>query len=426
MRMGGSTTAGKADAAALPRNASTPQPTSRASDRGVQCAVLFLDVVRYSEQPFADQVEIKQRINAAVLEATRHLTPDDRILLDTGDGVAISFQSNPEDALFVALSLGQALGAPANGQAVAIRTGINFGKVSVLRDLNGQPSVIGDGINMAQRVMSFANPGQLLISRAFYQVLVAQSEDYAAMFTYCGSRTDKHVREHELFEFATPLRDMGQLALPAVMVSARARHPSLAAASEKRRDVGAPAHSSPNDSRCALRRHGARHHDPDLARALPAGNARSGGGRRGAGAASRWAPRCLASETAEAGAPAAPTSGRAGTTIARPGGDPRGTCRHRLAARRGAPSPAARFRHPRVHGLALGRSGSGRPVLRRHTAAHAFAAASGRASGGDPQRRVRPLSHAGADRARPSAAHPAQVRAAAPAGVTRPRHCACQ
>jgi hypothetical protein len=189
----------------------------------VQCAVLFLDVVRYSEQPFADQVEIKQRINAAVLEATRHLTPDDRILLDTGDGVAISFQSNPEDALFVALSLGQALGAPANGQAVAIRTGINFGKVSVLRDLNGQPSVIGDGINMAQRVMSFANPGQLLISRAFYQVLVAQSEDYAAMFTYCGSRTDKHVREHELFEFATPLRDMGQLALPAVMVSARAR-----------------------------------------------------------------------------------------------------------------------------------------------------------------------------------------------------------
>lgn len=164
-----------------------------------------MDVVRYSEQPLAAQREIKQCINTAVKQATVRLAPGERVLLDTGDGVAIAFLGNPEDALFVALGLRQALGTLAVPRSVLLRTGINFGKVSVLRDVNGQPSVIGDGINMAQRVMSFANPGQLLVSRAFYQVLVGLADDYADLFAYCGARTDKHVREHELYELAAPL-----------------------------------------------------------------------------------------------------------------------------------------------------------------------------------------------------------------------------
>jgi hypothetical protein len=143
-------------------------------------------------------------------------------LVDTGDGVAISFLANPEDALFVALALWRALSTPAGGKPIAVRTGINFGKVSVQGDINGQPSVIGDGINMAQRVMCFANPGQLLVSRTFHQVLVGLSEDYAGMFAYCGSRTDKHVREHELYEFAMPLDRMSQIELPRFMLPAPA------------------------------------------------------------------------------------------------------------------------------------------------------------------------------------------------------------
>jgi len=71
--------------------------------------------------------------------------------------------------------------------------------VRLVKDLNGQMNIIGDGINVAQRVMSFADPGQLLVSRSFYEVVSCLSRDYMNLFRHEGSRTDKHVREHEVY-----------------------------------------------------------------------------------------------------------------------------------------------------------------------------------------------------------------------------------
>jgi hypothetical protein len=68
-----------------------------------------------------------------------------------------------------------------------------------VKDLNGQMNIIGDGINVAQRVMGFSRPGQLLVSRSFYEVVSCLSRDYLTLFQHEGSRTDKHVREHEVY-----------------------------------------------------------------------------------------------------------------------------------------------------------------------------------------------------------------------------------
>jgi hypothetical protein len=68
-----------------------------------------------------------------------------------------------------------------------------------VKDLNGQMNIIGDGINVAQRVMSFSQPGQLLVSRSFYEVVSCLSRDYANLFHHEGARTDKHVREHDVY-----------------------------------------------------------------------------------------------------------------------------------------------------------------------------------------------------------------------------------
>jgi hypothetical protein len=76
---------------------------------------------------------------------------------------------------------------------------VNLGPVRLVKDLNGQMNIIGDGINVAQRVMSFADPGQLLVSRSFYEVVSCLSRDYMNLFRHEGSRTDKHVREHEVY-----------------------------------------------------------------------------------------------------------------------------------------------------------------------------------------------------------------------------------
>src|SRR6185436_8955271 len=154
------------------------------SGRTLVCSVLFLDIVEYSKKPVAEQLQLKQAFNAALGRALEEVAPRDRIILDTGDGAAVTFLGDPEDALFGSISMRDA------AQALGVR---------LVKDLNGQVNIIGDGINVAQRVMSFSNPGQLLVSRSFYEVVSCLSRDYASLFRHEGARTDKHVRDHEVY-----------------------------------------------------------------------------------------------------------------------------------------------------------------------------------------------------------------------------------
>jgi hypothetical protein len=171
------------------------------TNRTFICSVLFLDIVEYSRKPVSEQILLKERFNALIAESIRDIAPNDRIILDTGDGAAINFLGDPEDALFVAMNLREGFKRPLPGGLVLeTRIGLNLGPVRLVKDLNSQPNIIGDGINVAQRVMSFADPGQVLVSRSYFEVVSHISEGYAQLFSYRGSRTDKHVREHEIYE----------------------------------------------------------------------------------------------------------------------------------------------------------------------------------------------------------------------------------
>jgi class 3 adenylate cyclase len=163
------------------------------SSRTLVCSVLFLDIVEYSKKPVAEQLQLKQVFNRVLTEALEPVPQRDRIILDTGDGAAVTFMGDPEDALFSAMSVRDMAGeAP-------VRLGVNLGPVRLVKDLNAQMNIIGDGINVAQRIMSFSRPGQLLVSRSFYEVVSCLSRDYVKLFRHEGSRTDKHVREHEVY-----------------------------------------------------------------------------------------------------------------------------------------------------------------------------------------------------------------------------------
>jgi hypothetical protein len=163
------------------------------SGRTLVCSVVFLDIAEYSKKPVAEQLQLKQSFNGILASALEQVPLRDRIILDTGDGAAIAFIGDPEDALFSAMSIRDSAGA------LPIRLGVNLGPVRLLKDLNGQMNIIGDGINVAQRVMGFARPGQLLVSRSFYEVVSRLSRDYEKLFFHEGSRTDKHVRAHEVY-----------------------------------------------------------------------------------------------------------------------------------------------------------------------------------------------------------------------------------
>src|SRR4051812_13080472 len=135
------------------------------SSRTLVCSVLFLDIVEYSKKPVAEQLLLKQSFNRVLTKSLDEVPQRDRIILDTGDGAAVTFMGDPEDALFTAMTVRD------TSVDVPVRLGVNLGPVRLVRDLNGQMNIIGDGINVAQRVMSFSRPGQLLVSRSFYEVV---------------------------------------------------------------------------------------------------------------------------------------------------------------------------------------------------------------------------------------------------------------
>lgn len=119
-------------------------------------------------------------------------------MLDTGSGAAIVFLQSAEHALLVMLALRATMDTRA-GQDLQLRAAINLGPVRLVKDTNLQPNVIGDGISVAQRVLAFAQPGQIVVTRAYRDVVAALSRKYARLFETAGIFTDAHTRDHELF-----------------------------------------------------------------------------------------------------------------------------------------------------------------------------------------------------------------------------------
>ena len=169
-------------------------------NRTLVCSVLFIDIVGYSKKGVGEQVKLKRVFNKILGGALEHVHAQERVVVDTGDGAAVTFLGDPEGALFVALAVLDSVGE------VPVRLGINLGPVSLMKDINGLDNVVGDGINVAERVMSFAAQGQVLVSRAFYEVMALLSPDYAALFRQEASRTDKHERAHELYAVTDAVR----------------------------------------------------------------------------------------------------------------------------------------------------------------------------------------------------------------------------
>lgn len=183
-------------------------------------SVVFVDIVGYSKRTVSEQIDLKDRFTAMLSAALDEIPQEQRLILDTGDGAALSFLGDPEDALFVSMNMRDMIvraaqtgaatdegtdraeaSAPLIGSPgdLPLRIGINLGPVKLVRDINGHPNIVGDGINVAQRIMSFANVGQIVVSRSFYDVVSVISDEYGKLFKYEGSRTDKHVREHEIY-----------------------------------------------------------------------------------------------------------------------------------------------------------------------------------------------------------------------------------
>ena len=167
-------------------------------------SVLCVDLVGYSKRTVDEQITVKSAFNSVLSTVIKHVRADDRIILDTGDGAAVSFLGDPDECLKVGLELrdrlmeaGERLGVR-SGEG-PVRIGMHMGPLRVALDMNGHPNIIGDGLVAAERVMGFAQPGQIVASRGFHEMVSRLSAENTAMFRYEGKHTDKNAREHEIY-----------------------------------------------------------------------------------------------------------------------------------------------------------------------------------------------------------------------------------
>ena len=169
--------------------------------RSMIATVLFFDVVGYTKQSVAKQIELKGQFNALISGFIGHVAEDQRIILDTGDGAAIGFLQHPEDALDVAMKFRAAVTANNHRDypELKVRAGIHLGPVNVMKDMNDNLNMVGDGINDAQRIMSFAGIDQIYVSRSYFDVISRLTADSARLFKYNGTQKDKHGRDHQVY-----------------------------------------------------------------------------------------------------------------------------------------------------------------------------------------------------------------------------------
>jgi serine/threonine protein kinase len=182
---------------------SIPQAQSDSLRKNVLGTIMFLDLVAYSTYSMEQQVAVKARFNELITKALKGVVESSRIVIDTGDGAAVCFLGDPEEALQSALLL-RSLLVQKYGQSLSVRIGLHLGPIRMVFDINNRVNVVGDGINVAQRIMDFAQANQIVVSRAYYDVVSRITDMAASLFSPLGPHLDKHLRSHDIYAVLDP------------------------------------------------------------------------------------------------------------------------------------------------------------------------------------------------------------------------------
>jgi TolB-like protein len=127
--------------------------------------VLFIDVVGYSKLLIDEQRQRQSALNEVVRGTEQFRISDAAgklVRLPTGDGMALVFRDHMEAPARCAVQISEAL---RKHPEIQVRMGIHSGPVSDVRDVNEHSNIAGDGVNLAQRVMSCGDGGHILLSK---------------------------------------------------------------------------------------------------------------------------------------------------------------------------------------------------------------------------------------------------------------------
>ena len=153
-------------------------------------AILAADVAGYSRLMHNDEETTHARLTMLLREAVEPsiMQHSGRVIKNTGDGLLAEFRSAVEAVraatLFQKRVRDLTIGDP-DEKRLAFRVGINIGDVIV------EPhDIFGDGVNIAARLESIAEPGGICISSSAYEQVIGK---VAVEFSDLGERSLKNI-----------------------------------------------------------------------------------------------------------------------------------------------------------------------------------------------------------------------------------------
>jgi class 3 adenylate cyclase len=171
-------------------------------DRTWLCSVVRIGIVGYARLVVAQQAAFMARLNALSNLVAAEARDDERLVVATGDGVALCFLGDPEDALFAALGLRERMREEL--PADSVRIGIHLGPVRLKRDREERSLRADDGLRCAEQVMDYAEPGQILASRSFFDVNVNLTQGYAQLFRPLAPKNIADRDDFSVYEVMAP------------------------------------------------------------------------------------------------------------------------------------------------------------------------------------------------------------------------------
>jgi archaellum biogenesis ATPase FlaH len=180
----------------------------------------FIDIVGLSDPHLVvkKQKEKIERLNAFIkeCEAFRKTPDESRIILPSGDGMAIGFKENPELPYKLSTELHKHLKKynkrRAPDEMIYVRIGLSSGPVFTVSDISDNPNVWGPGIILARRVMDLGDSWHIMIAENLATQLKPLTEEYRNNIKEMGEYQIKHGEKIKVF--CTYSEDYGNPEIP--------------------------------------------------------------------------------------------------------------------------------------------------------------------------------------------------------------------
>lgn len=182
----------------------------------------FIDIVGLSNPLLSVERQIGkiEGLNALIgsCDAFTKVPRDKKIVLPTGDGMAIGFLINPELPFQLSMQLHRKLHAfntkAIHDSTIGVRIGLSSGPVFVVSDINNNQNVWGPGIIVARRVMDLGEDGHILLADNLAEALINLKDEYRQIIRPIGNGyIIKHGQRLKIYSAYSD--DFGNAAIPA-------------------------------------------------------------------------------------------------------------------------------------------------------------------------------------------------------------------